>query len=133
MNGGPGPDQGPGARGQGPENTGQRSDSLIPDPEHRASPPPDATSDTPAPGPWPPAPDQAPGPWPPAPIKPPAPEQARVFWGYSDLFLFAGLAVPAMLAGFGLVKALLYVSRLNPSRAAEVLIEQFIGYLFLFL
>ena len=38
-----------------------------------------------------------------------------------------------MLAGFGLVKAVLSVFRLHPTRAAELLTEQFIGYLFLFL
>ena len=66
--------------------------------------------------------------------EPPPPAETRdVFWGYSDLFLFAGLAVPAMLAGFGLVKAILSVLHLQPSRAAEVLSEQFIGYFFLFL
>lgn len=69
-----------------------------------------------------------PGPWPPAPLS--APE---VFWGYSELFLFMGLAVPAMLAGFGLVRAVLMLFRLHPIRAAQVLMEQFVGYFFLFL
>ncbi len=64
---------------------------------------------------------------------PPVPEEATPFWGYSDLFLFAGLAVPAMLAGFGLVKALLSIFHWQPIKAAEVLAEQFIGYVFLFL
>jgi membrane protease YdiL (CAAX protease family) len=59
--------------------------------------------------------------------------QSEVFWGYSELFLFVGLAVPAMLAGFGLVRAVLAVFRLHPLRAAEVLMEQFVGYFFLFL
>ena len=64
--------------------------------------------------------------------RPVAPQRIP-FWGYSDLFLFAGLSVPAMLAGFGLVKAVLFVFHLHPTRAAELLMEQFIGYLFLFL
>jgi membrane protease YdiL (CAAX protease family) len=49
------------------------------------------------------------------------------------LFLFTGLAVPAMLAGFGLVRGEMTLFRLHPIRAAEVLMEQFVGYLFLFL
>src|SRR4051794_8232361 len=65
-----------------------------------------------------------------SPTNPPAPE---VFWGYAELFLFAGLAIPAMLAGFGLVRAVVMVFRLHPIRAAEVLMEQFAGYVFLFL
>jgi uncharacterized protein len=64
---------------------------------------------------------------------PEPPPRDSVFWSYSDLFLFAGLAVPAMLAGFGLVKAVLAIFQLTPIRAAELLLEQFIGYFFLFL
>ena len=87
-----------------------------------------------------PHPDEAQAPESPAPDQPPAaaaeiPEPASdpVFWGFSDLFLFAGLAVPAMLAGFGLVRAVLLLFHIHPIRAAEALAEQFIGYLFLFL
>jgi uncharacterized protein len=82
--------------------------------EQRTSPPPDPTTDPPAPG-------AAPR------------DRDPAFWGYSDLFLFAGLSVPAMLAGFGLVKAGVSAFHLHPTRAAELLTEQFIGYLFLFL
>ena len=84
------------------------------------------------------APEQAGVPQPPAisvpqsPESPPPPSRDP-FWGYSDLFLFAGLAVPAFLAGWGLVKTLLYVLRLHPFRAAEAVAEQFAGYIFLFL
>jgi membrane protease YdiL (CAAX protease family) len=63
------------------------------------------------------------------PAKPP-PERDP-FWGYTDLLLFGGLALPAMLAGFGLVKAALYLLRQHPIRAAEAVAEQFVGYLFL--
>jgi membrane protease YdiL (CAAX protease family) len=65
--------------------------------------------------------------------QPPVPSPPEVFWGYSELFLFAGLAIPAMLAGFGLVRAVITLFRLHPIRAAEVLLEQFVGYVFLFL
>jgi uncharacterized protein len=67
----------------------------------------------------------------PEPPPPPPPPPREPFWGYSDLLLFAGLALPAMLAGFGLVKAALYMLRLHPARAAEAVTEQFVGYLFL--
>jgi membrane protease YdiL (CAAX protease family) len=63
----------------------------------------------------------------------PEPPPGPTFWGYSDLFLFAGLTVPAMLAGYGLVKAVLVLFHLRPIRAAEALSEQFVGYLFVFL
>src|SRR5215467_9767922 len=69
----------------------------------------------------------------PPPLAPPEapPAERDPFWGYSDLFLFGGLALPAMLAGFGLVKVTLYLLRLHPVRAAEAVAEQFMGYLFL--
>ncbi len=63
---------------------------------------------------------------------PPAPERIP-FWGYSDLFLFAGLAIPAMLLGMAAVKGILVVLRLHPIRAAELLAQQFAGYGMLFL
>jgi membrane protease YdiL (CAAX protease family) len=71
----------------------------------------------------------------PPPEQPPPPpvEERSPFWGYGDLLLFIGLAVPAMLAGVGLVKVCLYFARVHPSRAAEALAMQFAGYLFLFL
>ncbi len=78
-------------------------------------------------------PEQAGTPAPPEPSAPQAPPPREPFWGYSDLFLFAGLAVPAFLAGWGLVKTLLFLFRLQPIRAAEAVAEQFAGYAFLFL
>lgn len=85
--------------------------------------PPDPESGVPPP--------EGPAPEPPAPE--PQPPASETFWGYSDLFLFAGLAIPAMLAGWALVKAILYFLSLHLSRAAEALAEQFAGYVFLFL
>jgi uncharacterized protein len=104
-----------------------------------------------APGPWPPAPSEAnslaPGPQPPAPLTvpgpqplaplpvpgpwPPAPNEA--FWSYSDAFLFIGLALPAMLAGLGVVRGTTAVFHLHPVAAADVIAQQFAGYFFLFL
>jgi len=54
------------------------------------------------------------------------------FWGYRDLFLFAGLTIPCMLLGYGLVKLVLSVFHVHPAvRVAEILLVQFLGYLFL--
>jgi uncharacterized protein len=108
-------EEGPDVGGRGPGIGGQK-------PEDLAGPEAQGTDD-----------EHPDGSRPPTVSEPPPPDQAPVFWGYSDLFLFAGFAVPAMLAGFGLVKGSLYVFKLHPSRAAELLTEQFIGYLFLFL
>jgi len=67
----------------------------------------------------------APGP------RPPAPTEA--FWSYSDAFLFIGLALPAMLAGMGMVRGTTAIFHLHPVAAAEAISEQFAGYFFLFL
>ncbi|MBZ5728766.1 MAG: CPBP family intramembrane metalloprotease [Acidobacteriia bacterium] len=80
-----------------------------------------------------PPPEFAPPPEPP-PEPPPAPPPERYpFWGYSDLFLFAGLAIPSMLLGLGLVKLVMLLFHLHaPVRAVELLPEQFAGYAILF-
>jgi membrane protease YdiL (CAAX protease family) len=66
------------------------------------------------------------------PLPPAAPPPERnPFWSYTDLLLFGGLALPAMLAGFGLVKVALYLLRVHPVRAVEAIAQQFVGYLFL--
>jgi membrane protease YdiL (CAAX protease family) len=55
------------------------------------------------------------------------------FWGYSDLLLFAGLAVPCMLLGFILGRGAIAVFHLKAgSPAVPLLIEQFTGYAILF-
>jgi uncharacterized protein len=70
---------------------------------------------------------------PPAPLEPVAPPERVPFWGYADLVIFAGLAIPCMLLGFGVVKLALWMLRLHPSvRTWELLAEQFVGYGFLF-
>jgi membrane protease YdiL (CAAX protease family) len=78
---------------------------------------------------------------PPAPVEPvpevlpsPPPEVDRhPFWGYGDLLLFAGLAIPCLLLGAGLVKLVLWMFHIHPAvRAAELLPEQFLGYVLLF-
>ena len=53
--------------------------------------------------------------------EPSAPPARYPFWGYQDLALFAGLAVPSLVLAFGLVQAVVLVSGIRPdgqSRAA---------------
>jgi membrane protease YdiL (CAAX protease family) len=70
----------------------------------------------------------------PGPQPAPVPQPERYpFWGYSDLLLFAGLAVPAMLAGLGVVKILVRLSRVPLIPAAELLAGEFAGYAGLFI
>ena len=60
-------------------------------------------------------------------------EERYPFWDYSDVLIFAGLAVPSMLAAELLVKGLLALFHVHPAlRVMELLPAQFLGYLFLF-
>ena len=81
-----------------------------------------------------------PGPRPPAPTRnssghPAASEASptRAFWSYSDLFLLIGLAIPSMILGWGIVRAVYTVFRIHSSlRVMELLPQQFLGYMILF-
>jgi membrane protease YdiL (CAAX protease family) len=68
------------------------------------------------------------------PLGPPAPLPDRYpFWDYTDVLIFAGLAVPSMLLAELLVKGIVVLFRLHPAlRVMELLPAQFLGYLFLF-
>jgi membrane protease YdiL (CAAX protease family) len=67
------------------------------------------------------------------PAAPPPEPERYPFWGYSDLFLFAGLAIPSMLIGLALVKLAMFVFHIHAAvRVAEVLPAQFLGYGLLF-
>jgi uncharacterized protein len=117
-----GPDQGPGAGGQGPGDLppASRDDSGTGDQpltNVRGSVSDEDTSGDAANS-------LAPGP------RPPAPE---TFWSYSDALLFTGLALPAMLAGLGVVRGTTAVFHLHPVAAADAIAQQFAGYFFLFL
>jgi len=106
---------------------------LPPEPPLSAEPP--APGDPPSVPP--PSPDTAgiaePEPPPPPPAPPPPPSR-EPFWGYSDVLLFAGLAVPCMLTGYGVVHGLLALFHIHFAvRAAELLAEQLAGYALLFL
>jgi membrane protease YdiL (CAAX protease family) len=67
-------------------------------------------------------------------IPPPEPPPGREpFWGYSDLVLFVGLAIPSMLLGSLLVKGILAALRFHSAiKVIELLSAQFLGYAFLF-
>jgi uncharacterized protein len=61
-----------------------------------------------------------------------APERVP-FWGYSDLFLLAGLSLPCMFAGLGLVRFVMWLLHLHAAAPAnEQVPETLMGYLFLF-
>jgi uncharacterized protein len=72
----------------------------------------------------------------PPPAEPPAPEPPRErypFWTYMDVAVFAGLAIPCILVGFGLAKLLFWALRLpTQNRVPELLLGQAVGYLLLF-
>ena len=73
----------------------------------------------------------------PAPPPPPPPPERYPFWGYADLVLFIGLAVPCMLIGgilaLAAAKAVYFVFHVHAKiPAVEPLIEQFGGYALLF-
>jgi membrane protease YdiL (CAAX protease family) len=65
---------------------------------------------------------------------PPPPSEERVpFWGYSDLLLVAGLAIPCMLLGWVIVRLLYSAFGFRPPiRVLELLPQQLLGYAFLF-
>ena len=64
---------------------------------------------------------------------PPPPPERDPFWSYGDLLIFAGLAIPCMLLGFGAVKAAFWIFHLHPAvKTWELLAEQVAGYGLLF-
>jgi hypothetical protein len=68
------------------------------------------------------------------PVPPPAPPPERdPFWTYFDLAVFAGLALPCILLGFGVVKFLFWAVHFRPqNKILELLPGQALGYLLLF-
>jgi hypothetical protein len=76
----------------------------------------------------------APGDAPPEPPPEARPEPERdPFWGYGDVCLFFGLALPALLLGMALVRVAAALLHLHfAARALEPLAQQFAGYVFLF-
>jgi hypothetical protein len=73
---------------------------------------------------------EAPAPEAPPEPRPPEPERDP-FWGYLDLLVFAGLAIPSMVIGWAVVAAGMFLFHHAP-RVTELLSEQFLGYGILF-
>ena len=74
-------------------------------------------------------------PAPPAPLEsleppaPAAPPERDPFWNYGDLLIFAGLTLPCLLLGLGVVKAVFWIFQLHPAvRTWELLAAQFVFY-----
>lgn len=64
---------------------------------------------------------------------PPPPAERFPFWGYTDLFLFLGLAVVSLIAGEIFVRTALLLFHLEVrSEVVKLLPGQFLGYLLLF-
>jgi len=68
------------------------------------------------------------------PPEPPPPANAdEPFWNYTDVLIFAGLAIPCLLLGVAFVKALEFLFHFQPgNRVIELLPAQFLGYALLF-
>ena len=67
------------------------------------------------------------------PLEPPPPPERDPFWSYADLLIFAGLAIPCMLLGYGVVKAAFWILHLHPAvKTWELVAAQFAGYALLF-
>jgi membrane protease YdiL (CAAX protease family) len=70
----------------------------------------------------------------PAPPEPAAslvslPPERDPFWSYGDLLIFAGLTLPCLLLGLGVVKAVFWIFQLHPAlRTWEALAVQFVFY-----
>jgi membrane protease YdiL (CAAX protease family) len=72
-------------------------------------------------------------PEPPPEAPPPPPPERYPFWSYSDVALFAGLTLPSMLLGVGLVKVVMRLLHLHAGvQVEELLPEQLLGYGLLF-
>ena len=74
-----------------------------------------------------------------APVDPPLdgpldgpPPEREPFWGYGDLLIFVGLAIPCMVLGLVAIKAVFWILRLHPAvKTWEQLAEQFAGFVLL--
>jgi membrane protease YdiL (CAAX protease family) len=67
------------------------------------------------------------------PEPPPVQTERYPFWGYGDVLVFAGLSIPCILLGFGIVKVTFWLLHLHPAIPTwELLLDQFAGYALLF-
>lgn len=66
-------------------------------------------------------------------LPPVAPRPERVpFWGYADVLLIAGLAVPCMFLGWGAVWLLMGVTQMHPPSGVKAVSAMLMGYILLF-
>jgi membrane protease YdiL (CAAX protease family) len=63
---------------------------------------------------------------------PPAEPERCPFWGYADVALMLGLALPCMFAGLGVVRLALWVMHLHAAQGVEAVPEMLVGYGLLF-
>jgi membrane protease YdiL (CAAX protease family) len=62
-------------------------------------------------------------------LPPTPPPERDPFWSYADLLIFAGLAIPCMLLGLGVVKAAFWILQLHPAvKTWELLAAQIAFY-----
>ena len=55
------------------------------------------------------------------------------FWGYADVFLVAGLALPCMFAGWGIIRLAIWIGHLHTMvQGLEAVTEMLLGYTLLF-
>lgn len=67
------------------------------------------------------------------PFAPAAPPERVPFWGYSDLALLTGLAIPCMIAGWAIVKVFMWTFHLRAAvQAPESVASTLAGYSLLF-
>lgn len=68
-----------------------------------------------------------------SPTPPPQEPERYPFWGYADVFLMAGLALPCMFVGWAIVRVAMWVAHLHTkAQGLEAVPEMLIGYALLF-
>jgi membrane protease YdiL (CAAX protease family) len=67
------------------------------------------------------------------PEPPPVETERYPFWGWGDVLVFAGMAIPSILLGFGIVRFAFWILRVHPKvQTGQLLLAQFAGYALLF-
>jgi membrane protease YdiL (CAAX protease family) len=63
---------------------------------------------------------------------PPAEPERFPFWGYADVALIMGMALPCMFLGLGVVRLLMWVAHLHSAAGVQAVPEMLVGYGLLF-
>ncbi len=66
------------------------------------------------------------------PPPPPPPPERYPFWGYADVALIMGLALPCMFLGLGAVRLVMWAAHLHAAKGVEAVPEMLAGYGLLF-